>query len=409
MFKILEKYAGKNYFKFILHSFLYLLSWKLGALFWMFSIDKGVYGLLTVLGLALIPFIIYFHIKKIFVKVSAFLFIPIWIIYELFHNFSSISFPWLTLGNLFSTNICLVQWYQFTGILGGSFLFLVICYFLYCAINSKNYKYYLNICLLIFLPLTAYSLYAFYSKTSFSDEILKNKTFVTFNKANVSDSLKGEDLAFYILKKTRNIDTDNKVLIIPEATFKGLNIDKYQNHLVHRFLYKIITENGFKEVYFGTSMYKPKQYIVNGSVLITSHKNYTKIKEKLIIFNEYVPELFSRALNKKKFSPYASDMSNSIVKDLGVLPLICYEGFYSYYVLQKHRNAKIMYLLSSEKFFNNSFWGAKQYNNILKLRCVENKIPMIKSANYGNSLVINSKGQIVFSANNELNIYTTKN
>ena len=78
-------------------------------------------------------------------------------------------------------------------------------------------------------------------------------------------------------------------------------------------------------------------------------------------------------------------------------------------MLLENRNAKIMYLLSSEKFFNNSVWGTKQYNNILSLRCIENKIPMIKSANFGSSLVINSKGKVLFKSNNEFNFYSKTN
>ena len=404
LFAILDKYTDTKFFKFISHSFLFLLSWELGALFWMFSIDQGTYGLLIILIYSLIPFILFFYLKKIFRKINIFFFIPIWILFEVFNNFSSISFPWLTLGNLFSTNIYLVQWYRYVGVLGGSLWFLTISYFLYYTISTKTSKYYRNSVLFIFFPLSIFSLYCFFIKKSANDNVLTNRTFITFNNEKVSDSLNGKDLAFYILKKTRNIKADNKVLIIPETTFKGLNIDKFQNHLVYKFLKKIITENGFKEVYFGTSMYKSKQYIANGSVFITNSTNYTKTKEKLIVFNEYVPKIFSTILNKKKFNPYAKDTSKNIINDLGILPLICYEAFYSYYVMQENKNAKIIYLLSSEKFFNNSVWGAKQYNNILKLRCIENNIPMIKSSNYGSSFVINSKGKVLFKSSNEFNI-----
>ncbi|WP_019039199.1 hypothetical protein [Psychroflexus tropicus] len=201
-----------------------------------------------------------------------FFFIPIWLLYEVFHNLSSISFPWLTLGNLFSTNVNLVQWYNYTGVLGGSLWFLTICYFLYCVINHKKRRYYLISVLLLFLLPSIFSINYFIVKKSENDRTLRDKTFITFNNEKVSDSLYGKDLAFYILKKTRNLKAKNKVLIIPETTFKGLNIDKFQHHLIYKFLEKIITENGFEEVYFGTSLYKSKQYIANGSVFITKKK-----------------------------------------------------------------------------------------------------------------------------------------
>jgi apolipoprotein N-acyltransferase len=408
LFAIIDKYLEANFFKFITHSFLFILSWKLGALSWMFYIDKGFFGFLIIFILSLIPFILLFFLKKIIQNINIIVFIFLWFLYELFNNFTNVSFPWLTLGNVFSTNIYLVQWYKYTGILGGSLWFLLVSYFLYCFIKKNNYSY-LKFAFLTFVPLSLLSSYSFFIKKTVNDDVLIDKTFITFNNEKISDSLKGKELAFYIYKITKNIESKNKVLLIPESTFRGINMDRYDNALIYNFLKKIITQNGFKEVYFGTTMYKPKEYISNASIFITEKKHYTKVKEKLIMFNEYVPKMISSVLNKKNFNPYAHDTSDQILQDLKILPLICYEAFYSYYVLEKNKDGKLMYLLSSEKFLNNSFWGSNQYNNILKLRCVENEMPLIKSSNNGNSLVINSKGEIIFSSREELNIYKYKN
>ena len=87
LFAILDKYADKKFFKFISHSFLFLLSWELGALFWMLSIDEGTYGVLIILIYSLIPFILFFYIKKIYSKINILFFIPIWILFEIFNNF----------------------------------------------------------------------------------------------------------------------------------------------------------------------------------------------------------------------------------------------------------------------------------------------------------------------------------
>lgn len=40
--------------------------------------------------------------------------------WEFFYFDAEISFPWLVLGNGFATNVSLVQWYEMTGVLGGS-------------------------------------------------------------------------------------------------------------------------------------------------------------------------------------------------------------------------------------------------------------------------------------------------
>lgn len=49
-----------------------------------------------------------------------------WISYEYLYICGEISFPWLTLGNGFAHDVKLVQWYEYTGVLGGS-LWVLIC------------------------------------------------------------------------------------------------------------------------------------------------------------------------------------------------------------------------------------------------------------------------------------------
>lgn len=49
-----------------------------------------------------------------------------WIAYEYLFLNGEISFPWLVLGNGFSMDVKLVQWYEYTGALGGSLWVLVV-------------------------------------------------------------------------------------------------------------------------------------------------------------------------------------------------------------------------------------------------------------------------------------------
>ena len=52
--------------------------------------------------------------------------IVFWISFEYFHFHWDIEWPWLTLGNGFANQVKLVQWYEFTGVLGGSLWVLVL-------------------------------------------------------------------------------------------------------------------------------------------------------------------------------------------------------------------------------------------------------------------------------------------
>ena len=59
--------------------------------------------------------------KKVFRGVLPYIFLMVmWIAWERWYFGTQISFPWLVLGNAFANNTALIQWYEFTGTLGGS-------------------------------------------------------------------------------------------------------------------------------------------------------------------------------------------------------------------------------------------------------------------------------------------------
>ena len=64
----------------------------------------------------------FFHLvkRRLGPQIGYFSLILFWITWEYFYHNSEISWPWLSLGNGFAYNIRLIQWYEYTGILGGS-------------------------------------------------------------------------------------------------------------------------------------------------------------------------------------------------------------------------------------------------------------------------------------------------
>ena len=67
-------------------------------------------------------------------------FAALWLCWEHFYFTWQVSWPWLTLGNAFATNVKLVQWYSVTGTLGGSLWILVL--------NILIFRTFLNIFIL---------------------------------------------------------------------------------------------------------------------------------------------------------------------------------------------------------------------------------------------------------------------
>jgi apolipoprotein N-acyltransferase len=60
-----------------------------------------------------------------------YVFVGVWLVYEFAHHRWDLSWPWLCLGNAFSGMTWYVQWYEFTGTLGGSALILLVNVWVY--------------------------------------------------------------------------------------------------------------------------------------------------------------------------------------------------------------------------------------------------------------------------------------
>ena len=74
-----------------------------------------------------IPWICFYHVKKRLGAVWGYpALILFWISFEYIHLNWELSWPWLTMGNVFATHPGWVQWYEYTGTSGGTLWVLVV-------------------------------------------------------------------------------------------------------------------------------------------------------------------------------------------------------------------------------------------------------------------------------------------
>ena len=78
-----------------------------------------------------------FHItkRKFGSKIGVFSLIIYWISFEYIFLHAHLTWPWLNLGNAFAGDIKLIQWYEFTGTLGGTLWVLILNLTLFKAIK----------------------------------------------------------------------------------------------------------------------------------------------------------------------------------------------------------------------------------------------------------------------------------
>ncbi|MCQ2149248.1 MAG: apolipoprotein N-acyltransferase [Bacteroidales bacterium] len=114
--------AGKVKHFFLWH-YLAFVMWNALTTFWVCNatLGGGVAAiLLNALQMSLI-FALYRGSKKFLSTPLAYIFLAVtWIAWERIYMNVQISWPWLTLGNAFARSVDLVQWYEYTGTLGGS-------------------------------------------------------------------------------------------------------------------------------------------------------------------------------------------------------------------------------------------------------------------------------------------------
>jgi apolipoprotein N-acyltransferase len=116
-----------------------LMLWNISTTWWVwFASDVGAIAMLILNSLLMfIPFGLtrWLQRKKWFRWDAKWLFIALWLLYEYGHHRWDLSWPWLTLGNAFSGMPWYVQWYEYTGTLGGTALILSVNVLVYQALN----------------------------------------------------------------------------------------------------------------------------------------------------------------------------------------------------------------------------------------------------------------------------------
>ncbi len=112
------------------YSYIPFLIWNVATTYWVYYASPVAIVAFTANSLLMaIAFQLYHYTKKRLYngKGAYFVLVIYWLGFEFFHlNCWDLSWPWLTLGNGFATMPSLIQWYEMTGILGGS-LWILCC------------------------------------------------------------------------------------------------------------------------------------------------------------------------------------------------------------------------------------------------------------------------------------------
>ena len=385
--------------------------------------------------------------------------IVFWISFEYMHYHWDFEWPWLHLGNGFANNIKMVQWYEFTGVFGGTLWIILMNILLFKIGNSfinklplKETIYSISIFLILLIIPISISFVMYFSYVE-----KENPKNITIVQPNVNPYSESYDLVAETQKMNKFIElaksvtTDETDFIIgPETVFENpgyWNEAQLHSNKFYKNFSDIIQNYSNAEIVFGVSSYKV--YPNKKTAPITARDNgkmvYDRFNTAIFIGRDRQSQIYHKSklvvgVEKMPFMKYLgflsdiviniggttgslgrqTEPSNFISKDgTRVAPVICYESIFGEYVtgyIQK--GAQLIIIITNDGWWKNTP-GYKQHLSFARLRAIETRRSIARSANTGISCFINQRGEIIqptnwwvdaaisgtVNANNEITFY----
>lgn len=337
-----------------------------------------------------------------------------WISFEFFHLNWELSWPWLTMGNYFAIRTSWVQWYEFTGILGGSFWVMAVSIVGTLALSSRK-AWGLGIVFICLLDipwmlsvgmhpdihhqkeakqhvvLLQPNIDPFTEKFN-TNPLLQLEEMLRMASAHVKNGslLVGPETAIQEFFVEADFKTTQSYSILAKA-FKDSNIPV----LIGASTAKLFTEKhspaslhlpnngGFYETYNTSLFYaKDKAHFIHKSKLVPGTES--------IPFVQWFPFLGTLTLgNGGTSGSLGVESEPKVFKHNSEVfaPIICYESIYGEFVGQQcKKGAQLLVVMTNDGWWGDTP-GHRQHNSFSALRALENRKYLVRSGNTGISSV----------------------
>lgn len=425
-------------------SFLTGVVWNTASIYWVFNAMNAFLPTPVALLIALIPFglapllmalvfRLYYELrKKRSITLSFIGLTSLWIGYEYLHQTWDLAFPWMTLGNGFANFHQIIQWYSITGVYGGTLwiwttnILVFLTYWQYKhkieAISQTKLK--IAIAAVIIIPITIsviqYSTYEEHINPS--EVVVVQPNIDPYQKFG---SISSQEQIENLIQLSQSVAKPNTEFFIwPETAIsneRGINEEEFRDYAAYQRITMFLEQYHNGNVLSGIESYElfnaPKTRTArpfmdkfvehyNASVLIDgSSKVQFYHKSKLVPGVEQMP--FGKALEfmKPLFAQfggttggYGSDSIPSVFysqSGIGIAPVICYESIWGDYVSEYvKQGAQLIAVVTNDGWWKNTS-GKDQHLDYAKLRAIENRRWVARSANTGISGFINQRGDII--------------
>ena len=355
-----------------------------------------------------------------------------WIGFEYFFHNSEIAWPWLTLGNGLAPAHWAVQWYEYTGVLGGSLWILAFNILLFITLQrwqhwTRKLRMIVSIAttaMLLLLFVISWLLYPSVTESNASLEVVIVQPNVDPWHEKFNGLTDEEQVARMLSLAREKMTPATRLVIMPETSIPS-NI---WTHKVEEAP-AVLQIREFLQAY-------PQARVVVGTTLLRYYQSETNptqtarklandgewydaynaalclgvevgesaqyFKSKLVVGVEMTPypQLF-RFLDQISINlggmvgNLGTQAERTVFRtcdSVGVAPIICYESVFGEFCTEYiHKGAQILAVITNDGWWGDTP-GYRNHFNYSKLRAIELRRWLVRSANTGISGVITPAG-----------------
>jgi len=403
--------------KFFGFTYITMLFWNVATTWWVWNASApGAIGAFLANSLLMcFPWLGYKIARKwLGDKLSYVSLIVFWLCFEYVHLQDwGLSWPWLTLGNVFATHTEWIQWYEYTGAAGGSLWIMIVNVLLFLHLKNnlnrqgnKSYKNLLAAVLLMILPVTI-SIFSSVAKPVIGDRniVIVQPDIDPYEK--ISEGSFEAQLQKLIHLSEGEIDANTAIVVWPETALymaNGIEETRMKENPFLQPLWGFMRRHPNVTLFSGVESYREYE-AYNGSVLLDTTGPLGFYHKSMLVPGVETLPWFLKFIDKwfEKFggttAGYTRQGERTVLIDekhgFKIAPSICYESIYGEFMSRYvKRGANIICIITNDGWWGNT-QGHKQHMNYARLRAIETRTWIARSANTGISCFIDAHGRVM--------------
>jgi apolipoprotein N-acyltransferase len=424
-------------------TWLQMVGWNVLTTWWIWNASlPGAFGAFFVNSLVMcVPWMLFYATRQKWGGRIAYpALVVCWLAFEFLHHNWELSWPWLTLGNVFATHPEWVQWYQYTGTSGGTTWVLVtniLAFTLFQRFQQegRSAAYRINLISLVLIlavPLLSSRFIAINEQKLAAADLAQSTRNVVVVQPNIdpyTEKFTGEveaQIQKLIVLSEKQIDKFTSLVVWPETAIPAqVREDQLKEDFRYRAVWSFLLRHQRISLLTGIDSYR--EYGKNKKDASATARLHAPSGIYYDLFNTAVfmePDSSYQLYHKAKLVPGVETLPSflgfmgSWFEDFGGIsgtlgrdserkvfvpwdeyfksaPIICYESIYSDYITEYVRKgANLLTIITNDGWWGNTP-GYKQHMNYARLRAIETRLWIARSANTGISCFIDPLGNVL--------------